>query len=51
QKKYDWHFDKDQIVYSPGTVHAVNVCVRAFTEPGNGIIIQRPSYPPFATIT
>lgn len=49
KKKYDWHFDKDQIVYSPGTVHAVNVCVRAFTEPGNGIIIQRPSYPPFAT--
>ena len=47
-KKYNWHIEKQHIVYSPGTVNAINTCVKAFTEPGDGIIIQRPSYPPFA---
>lgn len=47
--KYDWKIDKEEIVYSPGTVLAVNKVVTAFTERGDGIIIQRPSYPPFAS--
>ncbi|MGI2329009.1 MalY/PatB family protein [Planococcus sp. YIM B11945] len=46
-KRHDWKIDKEQIVYSPGTVHALNVAVKAFTQPGDGIIIQRPVYPPF----
>lgn len=46
-KRHDWKIDKEQIVYSPGTVHALNIGVKAFTNPGNGIIIQRPVYPPF----
>ena len=32
---------------SAGTVKALDVCVQAFTKPGDGIIIQRPVYPPF----
>ncbi|SOC44969.1 MalY/PatB family protein [Ureibacillus acetophenoni] len=47
KKKYDWDIQKDEIVYSPGTIHAINIAIRAFTEPGDGIIIQRPVYPPF----
>jgi cysteine-S-conjugate beta-lyase len=49
KKRHDWEFQKEEIVYSPGTVHALNVAVRAFTQPGDGVIIQRPVYPPFTS--
>ncbi|MEH7274616.1 MalY/PatB family protein [Neobacillus vireti] len=49
KKRHDWEFKKEDIIYSPGTVHALNVAVRAFTKPGDGIIIQRPVYPPFTS--
>ena len=47
KKRHDWDIKKEEIVYSPGTVHAVNIAVKALTEPGDGVIIQRPVYPPF----
>ncbi|MEH7120243.1 MalY/PatB family protein [Neobacillus vireti] len=47
KKRHDWDIKKEEIIYSPGTVHALNIAVRAFTNPGEGIIIQRPVYPPF----
>jgi len=47
KKRHDWSIKKEDIVYSPGTVHAINMAVRAYTEPGDGVIIQRPVYPPF----
>ncbi|PLS08517.1 MalY/PatB family protein [Neobacillus cucumis] len=47
KKRHDWDIKKEEIIYSPGTVHALNIAVRAYTNPGEGIIIQRPVYPPF----
>lgn len=49
KKRHDWEIKKEEIVYSPGTVHALNVAVKAFTNPGDGVIIQRPVYPPFTS--
>lgn len=49
KKRYDWPIDKEQIIFSPGTVHALNIAVKAFTDPGDGVIIQRPVYPPFTS--
>lgn len=49
--RHDWDIQKEEIVYSPGTVHALNVAVKAFTKPGDGVIIQRPVYPPFTRVT
>lgn len=49
KKRHDWDIKKEEIVYSPGTVHALNIAVRAFTNPGDGVIIQRPVYPPFTS--
>lgn len=49
KKRHSWEIKKEEIVYSPGTVHALNVAVRAFTAPGDGVMIQRPVYPPFTT--
>lgn len=49
KKRHNWEIEKEEIIYSPGTVHALNIAVRAFTSPGDGIIIQRPVYPPFTS--
>ncbi|WP_040208865.1 MalY/PatB family protein [Neobacillus jeddahensis] len=49
KKRHNWEIQKEEIIYSPGTVHALNIAVRAFTNPGDGIIIQRPVYPPFTS--
>lgn len=50
QKRHGWKVDKEQIIYSPGTVHALNIAVKAFTNLEDGIIIQRPVYPPFTSV-
>jgi len=47
KNRHNWTIDKEAIVFSPGTVHALNIAVRALTNPGDGVIIQRPVYPPF----
>lgn len=47
QKRHNWTIKREEIVYSPGTVHALNVAVKALTNLGDGVIIQRPVYPPF----
>jgi cysteine-S-conjugate beta-lyase len=49
KNRHDWDIQKEEIIYSPGTVHALNIAVRALTHPGDGIIIQRPVYPPFTS--
>ncbi len=46
-RRHDWAIDAEAIVYSPGTVEALHALVRAFTEKGDGVIIQRPVYAPF----
>ncbi|KAA9028422.1 MalY/PatB family protein [Niallia endozanthoxylica] len=47
KKRHDWEIKKEEIVYCPGTVYATNIAVKALTNPGDGVIIQRPVYPPF----
>lgn len=50
KRRHDWIIDSDEIVYCPGTVHAVNAAVKAFSSPGDGVIIQRPVYYPFTSV-
>lgn len=49
KRRHDWDIKQEEIMYCPGTVHALGIAVRAFTEPGDGVIIQRPVYFPFTT--
>ena len=49
-RRMNWEFPADSIVYSPGTVHALKIAVRTFTNPGDGVIIQRPVYFPFTNV-
>jgi len=46
-RRHGWEVRKDWMAKSPGVVPALNYCVRAFTKPGEGIIIQTPVYHPF----
>ena len=42
-----WDIDLDRIVFSNGSMAAVNRLVRTFTRPGDTVIVQTPAYPPF----
>ncbi len=47
KKRHDWDIKKEEIIYCPGTVHALGIAINAFTNVGDGVIIQRPVYSPF----
>lgn len=50
ERRHDWKIEKDWIIYTPGVVPALSICVRAFTEPGDKVIIQSPVYHPFYSV-
>lgn len=47
QRRHGWSIDPDGISFSPGIVPALNLCVLAYTDPGDKVVIQTPVYPPF----
>lgn len=47
QKRYGWRIEPEWIVFTPGVVPALNAAIRAFTHPGDEVIIQDPVYHPF----
>jgi cystathionine beta-lyase len=47
ERRHGWTVRKDWMAMTPGIVPALNFCVRAFTKPGDGVIIQTPVYHPF----
>ncbi len=44
EKRYNWRVEKDWLSYSPGVVPALSFIIRAFTQPGDKVIIQTPVY-------
>jgi cystathionine beta-lyase len=50
KRRHDWEIKHEEIVYCPGTVFALGVAIRALTELGDGVIIQRPVYFPFTSV-
>lgn len=49
RRRHNWNTDGWIMFTTPGVVAALGLAVRAFTEKGDGIIIQPPVYPPFAS--
>ena len=47
QSHHDWTIHRDDLIFCPGVVPALNFAVCAFTKPGDKIIIQPPVYRPF----
>jgi cystathionine beta-lyase len=50
-RRHNWHIKPDWLVKTFGVVNALHIAVRAFTEPGDGVLIQRPVYYPFSEAT
>ena len=46
---YDWAVEPESLVLLPGLVSGLNVFTRAFGQPGDGVLINTPVYPPFLT--
>lgn len=47
KKRNGWDVDPEWVDFSNGVVPALSAMVAAFTEPGDGVIIQPPVYYPF----
>lgn len=50
RKRFDWETDPDWLVKTPGVVYSLATAVRAFTEKGDGVLIQPPVYYPFYSV-
>ncbi len=50
KKKHAWEIEKDWIVNTPGVVFALRYLVKAYSTPGDKIVILTPSYGPFRTV-
>lgn len=46
-RRHQWHIEPEWIVPTAGIVPAIFNAVRAFTEPGDGVIVLTPVYYPF----
>lgn len=47
QRRYGWRIEPQWLVFLPGVVSALNLCVRAFTQHDELSITPTPIYPPF----
>ena len=46
-RRQDWTVPREWIVSSPSVLFGLSACLLAFTEPGDGVVIQPPVYYPF----
>jgi len=49
-ESFNWKVQEDWMVKAPGVVFSMAMAIRAFTKPGDSILIQRPVYYPFSLI-
>lgn len=47
RERHGWAVERSWLARAPGVVPAVNLCVNAFTAPGDGVVVQTPVYYPF----
>lgn len=50
RKHHNWDINKEWIVKTPGVVFALALAVKAYTNPGDAILIQQPVYYPFSEV-
>jgi len=50
EKHYGYSVDRRWVTIGPGVVYALANCVRAYTDPGEKILIQQPVYYPFGEV-
>ena len=50
KKHHDWDVKPTWLIKTPGVVFALATAIRAFTEKGDGVLIQQPVYYPFSEV-
>ena len=50
KKRFGWNIETDWVEYTPAVIPAIVYAMRAFTEPGDNVVIQMPAYHPFHDI-
>ena len=50
ERLYGWHVTPEMVVLTPGVISGVNIAARVTCQPGDGILIQTPVYPPFLSV-
>jgi cystathionine beta-lyase len=45
---YNWDVDISWLIKTPGVVFAIAMAIKAFTDKGDGVLIQQPVYYPFS---
>lgn len=50
KRHYNWEVEASWLVKTPGVVFALAQAVRAFTDPGDAVLIQQPVYYPFSEV-
>ena len=48
--RFGWDVDPAAVEYIPGVIAGVISAVRAFSQPGDNIVVQSPCYPPFSDL-
>jgi cystathionine beta-lyase len=49
ERLYAWKVTPEQIVFIPSLVTGIHASVRAVGQPGDGVLMQTPVYPPFVS--
>jgi cystathionine beta-lyase len=49
-RHFNWKLEQDWLIKTPGVVFALAMAVKAYTEPGDSVIIQMPVYYPFREV-
>ena len=50
KKHHDWDIQRRWLIKTPGVVFALAMAVKAYTEPGDAVLIQQPVYYPFSEV-
>lgn len=50
KRQHDWDIQETWLVKTPGIVFALAMAVKAYTQPGDGVLIQLPVYYPFSEV-
>ena len=50
KKRFGWDISTDMVEYTPAVVPAIIYAMRAFSSPGDKIVVQMPAYHPFHAI-
>ena len=50
KRRFDWEIESDWIIKTPGIVFALAMAVKAYTEPGESVLMLQPVYYPFREV-